>query len=153
VRSALCTVITALILLLAAAVPALTDNAISESVTPGAVDEAILLPEDGSADFEDDPGSILLPDDDAEMPLDLSDDMLAEVPIDLDIPNDGLEADLLILEPIPSCPDQCASPKVVAPYWRPGKRQSNNPTPVVIIHADYTLIQHHHAYIKDNRSL
>ncbi len=97
-KRALCKAFTVLILLLTAASTALTENAISGPVALELTDEAILLPEDGSADFGADPDGILLPEDDAGMPLDLVDDMLVDVPIDLDIPDDGLEANLLISE-------------------------------------------------------
>ena len=89
-KRALCTVLTALILLLTSAVPALAENAILEPVTLEEANEAILLPEDGSADFEVDPDGILLPGDDDGIPLDLVDDILSDVPIDLDIPDDAL---------------------------------------------------------------
>ena len=93
-KRALCTVFTALILLLTSAVPALAENAILEPVTLEEANEAILLPEDGSADFEVDPDGILLPGDDDGIPLDLVDDILSDVPIDLDIPDDALEANM-----------------------------------------------------------
>ena len=97
-KRALCTVFTALILLLTSAVPALAENAILEPVTLEEANEAILLPEDGSADFEVDPDGILLPGDDDGIPLDLVDDILSDVPIDLDIPDDALEANMPISE-------------------------------------------------------
>lgn len=82
---------TLLILLLTAAVPALAENAIPETS-----DEAILLTEGDSAELEAVSGELLLPEDDAEAPPDLADDLLADLPIDLDIPDDILEANLSI---------------------------------------------------------
>ena len=99
-KRALCTVFTALILLLTSAAPAPAENASLEPATLEEANETIRLPEDGSADFEVDPDGILLPEDDAGMPLDLADDTLADVPIDLHIPDDGFENNLLISEPI-----------------------------------------------------
>ena len=95
---ALCTVFTVLILLLTAVTPALSENAISGPAALETADEAILLPEDGSAGFETEPNGILLPEDDSDIPLDFVGDMPVDVPLDLDIPDDGLEASLLIPE-------------------------------------------------------
>ncbi|MBQ3479355.1 MAG: hypothetical protein IJH25_14420, partial [Clostridia bacterium] len=98
-KKALCAL---LILLLTAAVSALTENAISMPVELEIAEEALLLPEDGSAGPEPDGGDILLPEDDAEMPFELADEMPVDVPIDLDISDDGLKANLLIPEPTDS---------------------------------------------------
>ena len=95
-KKALCAL---LILLLTTAVPALTESAISMPGELEITEEALLLPEDVSAGPETDGGDILLPEDDAEMPFELADEMPVDVPIDLDISDGGLEANLLIPEP------------------------------------------------------
>ncbi len=95
-KKALCAL---LILLLTTAVPALTESAISMPGELEIAEEALLLPEDDSAGPETDMGDILLPENDAEMPFELADEMPVDVPIDLGISDGGLEANLLIPEP------------------------------------------------------
>ena len=109
-KKALCAL---LIFLLTAAVSALTENAISVPVELEIAEEALLLPEDVSAGPEPDGGDILLPENDAEMPFELADEMPVDVPIDLDISDGGLEANLLIPEPTDS--DLASNAAVLVP--------------------------------------
>ena len=109
-KKALCAL---LIFLLTAAVSALTENAISVPVELEIAEEALLLPEDVSAGPETDMGGILLPEDDAEMPFELADEMPVDVPIDLGISDGGLEANLLIPEPTDS--DLASNAAVLVP--------------------------------------